>query len=286
VRIAVFDEFRIGVVGDGVIHDVSSALPGWVPNSPWLVNRFIGQFDSLRPKIDGLIRAGNGRPVGEVALRAPVPRPTNLFAAPLNFRDHRAEMTGPITSGAGTAEELGFFLKAVGSISGPADPVLLPNRPERRFDFEGEVAFVIGRRACAVSDSEALDHVFGYTILLDMTMRMTATEREERTMRKSFATFAPLGPWVVTVDEAGPPEDLSLRVWRNGELCQDAKLADLIVSVPQLLARASHVLPLEPGDVYSTGSPAGVGQILVGDVIEAESPRIGRLRVEVVARDW
>lgn len=285
MKIAVFDAYRIGVVAADGIHDVSTALPGWAPDSPWLVNQFIERFAGLRPAIDGLCR-GVAVPLDRVTLRPPTPRPVNLFAAPLNYRAHRAEMSGPITSGAGTADELGFFLKAVGSISGPEDPVLLPDRPGRRFDFEGEIAVVIGRRAVAVSPAEALAHVFGYTILLDMTMRMTETEREERTMRKSFATFSPIGPWIVTVDEAGAPEELSLKVWRNGELRQDATLADLIVGIPELISRASHVLPLEPGDVYTTGSPAGVGQINVGDVIEAVSPAIGRLRVSVAARPW
>jgi 2-keto-4-pentenoate hydratase/2-oxohepta-3-ene-1,7-dioic acid hydratase in catechol pathway len=285
MRVAVFDEQRIGIVREDGIHDVSDVLPGWTPNSPWLVNAFIERFDELRPVIEQ--RAdGPALALDRVRLCPPVPRPMNLLAAPLNYRAHRAEMTGHLTSGNDTADGLGFFLKAVGSISGPADPVLLPDRPDRRFDFEGEVAIVIGRRAVAVSAKTALDHVFGYTILFDMTMRMTETDREERSMRKSFATFSPMGPWTVTRDEIPRPETLALRVWQNGELRQDARLKDLIVDVPELIARASAVLPLEPGDVYTTGSPAGVGQITVGDVIEAECPAIGRMRIDVAARPW
>lgn len=295
MRIAVFDDHRIGAVvpaGDGgtarVVHDLTGLLPGWAPGHPHLVNAFVAAFPALRPAIESLVTAGDPppRPLDAVQLRAPVPRPVQLLAAPLNYRAHRDEMTGPLTSGKGTAHELGFFLKASGSISGPADAVLIPPLPGRRVDFEGEVAVVVGRRLQGASPDEALAAVFGYTILLDMTLRMTETEREERTMRKSYATFSPMGPWVVTADEVPDPARLSLRTWHNGQLCQQATLAELIVGVPDLLSRASHVLPLEPGDVYSTGSPAGVGQVVPGDRIEVEVPAIGRLAVDVAARPW
>jgi 2-keto-4-pentenoate hydratase/2-oxohepta-3-ene-1,7-dioic acid hydratase in catechol pathway len=263
-------------------------MPGWTPGNPYFVNAFVAAFPALRPAIDELIASGGPppRPLDAVRLRAPIPRPVQLLAAPLNYRAHRAEMTGPLTSGKGTANELGFFLKASGAISGPADDILLPPIPDRRFDFEGEVAVVVGRRLQGASPDEALAGVFGYTILLDMTLRMTETEREERTMRKSYATFAPMGPWIVTADEVPDPARLSLRTWHNGVQCQQATLDELIVGVPDLLSRASHVLPLEPGDVYTTGSPAGVGQVVPGDRLEVEVPAIGRLAVDVAARPW
>jgi len=285
MKIAVFDDCRIGVVNAGGIHDVSAALAAWQPNRPWMVNEFIERFDELRPAVLKLCDEVP-IPLADVRLRAPVPRPINFLAAPLNYRAHQSEMTGVMSSGIDTAERLGFFVKAVGSISGPADAIELPNRPERRFDYEGEIAVVIGRRAAGVPAERALEHVFGYTLLLDMTMRMTEDHREERTMRKSFSTFSPMGPWITTHDEAGDPSALSLRLWVNGELRQTGALTDLIVNVPEMISRASAVLPLEAGDVYTTGSPAGVGQIVPGDVIEVESPSIGRMRVEVAARAW
>lgn len=291
MRIAAFDDHRVGAVVDDRVHDLTDLVPGWAPGNPHFANAFVAAFPDVRPAAEARLAApGDGGPapvpLSQVRLRAPVPRPVHLLAAPLNYRAHRAEMTGPLTSGKGTANELGFFLKASGAISGPADPVLLPPIPDRRFDFEGEVAVVVGRRLQGATPDEALAAVFGYTILLDMTLRMTETEREERTMRKSYATFAPMGPWIVTADEVPDPAGLSLRTWHNGEQVQEATLADLIVGVPDLLSRASHVLPLEPGDVYTTGSPAGVGEVVPGDRVEVEVPAIGRLAVDVAARPW
>ncbi|HEX5465511.1 MAG TPA: fumarylacetoacetate hydrolase family protein [Candidatus Limnocylindrales bacterium] len=285
MRIARFDGGRIGLIEEGAIRDISPVLVGWRPDAAYM-NDFIAHFDELRPTIATYAASVAPQALEEVRLEAPVPRPTQLLAAPLNFQAHRDEMKGPLTAGAGTAAELGFFVKAAGSIAGPSDDVLLPDLPDRRFDFEGEIAVVVGRAARAVPAERVLDHVLGYTILFDMTMRMTETAREERTMRKSFATFSPLGPWIVTRDEIPDPSRLGLKVWRNGELRQDASLRDLIVDIPNLLARASAVLELQPGDVYTTGSPAGVGQVHVGDEIEADAPLIGRLRLRVAQRPW
>jgi 2-keto-4-pentenoate hydratase/2-oxohepta-3-ene-1,7-dioic acid hydratase in catechol pathway len=216
-----------------------------------------------------------------------VPRPTHVFAAPINYLAHQEEMRGPLSGNlSGTAVELGFFLKATGSLSGPNDPIELPARPGRRFDHEGELAFVIGREARAVPRERALDYVFGYTILVDCTMRMNETHHEERVLRKSFASFAPLGPWVVTADEIPDPSVLQIKLWVNGIQRQDASLRDLVLDVPGLIEQASAVLPLQPGDVYTTGSPAGVGEIHPGDEVVVEIAQIGRLTLPVRARAW
>jgi 2-keto-4-pentenoate hydratase/2-oxohepta-3-ene-1,7-dioic acid hydratase in catechol pathway len=286
MKIAVFDDFRVGAILDDSVHDLTPILPGWRPNTPEMTNAFFGSYRLLVPSIRSYVEISEGIPLGEVKLRPPAPAPRQLLAAPLNYQAHRDEMTGPLTSGPGTADTLGFFLKAPGSISDPDADIELPDLPERRMDFEAEIAVIVGRTMKAVEPENALDYVFGYTIVLDMTMRMTESDREERTMRKSFSTFTPMGPWAVTQDEISDPSDLTLKAWRNGELRQDASLEDLIVGVPELLARASRVLPLEPGDVYATGSPAGVGQISPGDTIVVEAPQIGRLEIGVRLRDW
>lgn len=286
MRIAVFDDYRIGVIHNNRIHDLTVALPGWRSGDPAFVNLFVSSFPSLRPALSSIVAATDGISLERVAIRAPIPSPPHLLAAPLNYQAHRDEMTGPLTSGPGTAATLGFFLKAPGSISDPASHIELPNLPDRRIDFEAEVAVVVGRAMRAVSPEEALDYVFGYTIVLDMTLRMTETEREERTMRKSYASFSPMGPWTTTSDEIPDPREITLKAWRNGELRQDASLNELIVGVPDLLARASNVFELQPGDVYATGSPSGVGQVAPGDSLIVESPQIGRLELEVSVRDW
>jgi 2-keto-4-pentenoate hydratase/2-oxohepta-3-ene-1,7-dioic acid hydratase in catechol pathway len=117
-------------------------------------------------------------------------------------------------------------------------------------------------------------------------MRMTETDHEERPMRKSFQTFSPSGPWLVTADEIGDPSRLDIRLWVNDELRQSGRLSDLIVDVPDLIARASAVVELGPGDVYSTGTPEGIGPIEVGDTVRIESGRIGTMTLPVVRRPW
>lgn len=286
MKIATFDDLRPGLVVGDHIHDLTSLLPGWRPDEPAVVQQFLARLEELRPAIEALAGTAEPGPLDSVTLRAPSPLPGQVLAAPLNFQAHRDEMKGPLTAGAGTANELGFFLKSSRSVSDPTAPVLLPDLPGRRIDFEAEVAVVIGRTTRGVSPEEALDHVLGYTLLLDMTLRMTETERQERTQRKSYATFTPMGPWITTADEVPDPSAITIRAWRNDDLRQDATLKDLIVDVPELVSRASHVLPLEAGDVYATGSPAGVGQVQAGDVIRVEAPLLGELSIAVETRPW
>lgn len=140
-----------------------------------------------------------------------------------------------------------------------------------------EFAVVIGRRASHVLAEDAADHVAGYTCLLDMTMR----GGEDRSVRKSFDTFTPVGPHLVTPDEVGPPDELELHTWVGGALRQRADIGDLIWGVPALIAYVSSVMVLVPGDVLATGTPAGVGQVHDGDDIAVEITHVGRLGVTV-----
>lgn len=289
MRIVCYDDYRVGVLdaGDGV-HDLTDLLPDLAAEAaaPYRVNALIERWELLREEAVTRANRRSGRSVHEVRLRAATPRPRNFLAAPLNYVDHNAEMRGPVASGAGTARDLGFFVKASGSVSGAAEGVELPPINDRRFDHEGEIGVVIGRRAAGVSRDRALAHVFGYTLVLDGTMRMTEAQREERTMRKSFSTFGACGPAIVTADQVPDPATLSVRLSVNDKVRQDGSLADLIVGVPELVAWASSVLPLEPGDLIATGSPSGVGPMQVGDTVTIESEPIGRLVLAVSQRGW
>jgi 2-keto-4-pentenoate hydratase/2-oxohepta-3-ene-1,7-dioic acid hydratase in catechol pathway len=269
------------------IHDVTDLIepgPAWA--APYRMNAFIAAFDQLRGRVEARRRDGAGIPVDSVRLRAPSPRPRNFLAAPLNYVAHGAEMQGSIGTGGGTPKELGLFVKASGCLVGPTDDVELPGIPDRRFDHEGEIGVVIGRSARAVTADRALDHVFGYTLVLDATMRMTETRREERTMRKSFATFSPSGPCLVTADEIPDPTALTVRLWVDDELRQEGSLRDLVVGVDGLIAMASSVLELEPGDLIATGTPAGVGPINPGQIITVAAEPIGQMRLPVSRRSW
>ena len=297
MRLVSFDDYKIGVLTDRGVHDVSGVVPGWEPGDLWAMNRLIARWDSLRGRVEAQATSAPATPLDTVRLRAPNPAPMHLFAAPANFRAHVAEMkeqnlsgSTPAAAAAGqdTAETLGFFIKATGSISGPQDPITLPARdyPDRRFDHEGEIAFIIGRRAQGVSPEDAVSYIFGYTIVVDATLRIAPGHSEERVQRKSFASFSPMGPCITTADEIGDWRQLQVKLWHNGEQKQDARATDMIVDIPNLLSRASHVLPLQPGDVYTTGSPPGVGRIAPGDTVVVESPGIGRMTLSVVERDW
>jgi len=219
---------------------------------------------------------GEGRPLRDVRLRVPVADPSKIIAAPVNYRDHQAEMSVDSQVGA-----LGFFLKAPSSLLDPGGTIQLPYH-DRRFDQEGELALVIGRTARRVSEEDALSCVFGYTGLLDITMR----GGEDRSVRKSLETFTPMGPSLVTADEFGNPDDVELHCWVSGTLRQKASTRDLIWGVARLVSYASSVTTLYPGDVISTGTPAGVGPLAAGDTIRLELSGLGLdLTAQVAADD-
>lgn len=216
-----------------------------------------------------------GPPTGELAIAAPLLNPSKIVAAPVNYFDHKAEMNE-----ATHIDGLGVFLKAPSSLIGHQDVVRLPY-DDRRFDQEGELACVIGRTARHVSPRDAAAFVFGYTCLLDITMR----GGEDRSTRKSFDTFTPLGPYVVTPDEVSDLAELRLTCSVNGQLRQDAAIGDLIWGFPALISYASSVMTLRPGDVISSGTPAGVGQISHGDTVSLSVTRVGTLTVSVDAEN-
>jgi 2-keto-4-pentenoate hydratase/2-oxohepta-3-ene-1,7-dioic acid hydratase in catechol pathway len=179
-----------------------------------------------------------------------------------------------------TARSLGFFLKAPSSIIGPGDTILLPYR-DRRFDHELELAFIIGRTAKNVKAEQAMDYIFGYTGLIDVTLRPDEHHQEERCLRKSFDTFTPIGPWIVTKEEIPDPNNLDMELRVNGEIRQKANTRDLICNVSELVEIYSRVMTLEPGDIVATGTPEGVGPLKKGDVVELEIQGVGGFKVNV-----
>ncbi|GGH47383.1 fumarylacetoacetate hydrolase family protein [Microbacterium album] len=215
-------------------------------------------------------------PVAEAdpaALRAPIMRPPKVIAAPVNYIDHKIEM-----SEQKTIAEYGVFLKASTSVIGPDSRIVLPYT-DKRIDQEGELAVVIGRGGRHIVREEALAHVFGYAPLLDISVRST----EDRSTRKSYDTFTPVGPWITTADEIADPDALALRTWVNGDLRQHASTADLIFDVATLIEYASSIMTLEPGDVIATGTPAGVGPLADGDRVTVAIEGLGELSIPVTS---
>lgn len=273
MRLVTYGDDRIGKVVDDTVVDLSDLvddLPGRGGGGRMI--RLITDWEILRPRAE---TADSGFPAASVRLAAPIPRPGKIAAAPVNYEDHKEEMKQT-----GDVAHLGFFLKANSSVLAPEGVIRLPYT-DRRFDNEGELALVIGRRCRHVPIAQALDVVFGYTCLLDITMR----GGEDRSTRKSFDTFTPLGPCIVTADEFGDPTDAELTCSVNGELRQKANTGQLIWGVARLVEYMSSVMTLEPGDVISTGTPAGVGPIESGDVVSVTISRIGTLTVGVSAEE-
>lgn len=225
---------------------------------------------------DGFVSSGEQDRLSEVRLLAPVHQP-RIFGVAYNYKAHSAETNKPVP------DLPVLFMKPSTAAIGPEDSILYPPDGEN-IHFEGELVVVIGKRARHVSESNALDFVFGYTCGNDISDRVL--QRRESAFGcllagKGSDTFAPLGPWIVAgIDHAS--QRVITRV--NGEVRQDGNSRDLVFSVPYLVAYLSKYMTLLPGDVIMTGTPAGVGPISVGDSIEVEIPEIGVLR-NVVAAD-
>lgn len=274
MKLVRYNQGRIGAVQNDQLFDLTELLnvdpQEWPPVG---MLRVIRDFEALRSGIAAHLQTGAGVPLASVQLQTPIEWPNKLIAYPVNYHDHATEM-----SSVGFANVKGFFLKANSSLAGPADCIELPALPDRRIDHECELAVIIGKGGRQIAVEDAMDHVFGYSCLLDITVR----GQEERVMRKSFDTFTVVGPWIATADEVGDSSDIGLKLWVNGELRQDARTRDLIVNIPQMVALASAAATLHPGDIIATGTPAGVGPIVHGDRVAIEIERVGRMEVGVV----
>jgi 2-keto-4-pentenoate hydratase/2-oxohepta-3-ene-1,7-dioic acid hydratase in catechol pathway len=217
----------------------------------------------------------------EVELLPPVPDPDKVVCIGLNYRSHAAE------AGLEPPESPTFFAKFRNALAAPGAPVDLP-AASRKVDYEAEVAFVVGRRANAVPEGEALDHVAGYMLLNDLSARDLQFSTPQWMPGKVFDGSAPCGPALVTPDEAGAHDAIEIKLTLNGEVMQEASTADLIFSVPALVSRLSALMTLEPGDIVATGTPAGVGGareprvwLKPGDEIVVSSPTLGELRTTI-----
>jgi 2-keto-4-pentenoate hydratase/2-oxohepta-3-ene-1,7-dioic acid hydratase in catechol pathway len=221
-----------------------------------------------------------GVPVASVKLLSPVANPGKIVAAPVNYQLHLDEsrVDEQINFGGQvkTIDDYGVFLKASSSLIGAGEEVVA-DWPDRRIDHEIELALVIGKKAFRVKEEDALSHVAGYMIGLDMTIRGT----EDRSFRKSLDTFTVLGPHVVTADEIGDPGNLGFEITVNGEPRQKSNTSLLIWNVQKLIAYATRAYTLYPGDVIMTGTPEGVAPVAPGDTMHARIDRIGEMSVKV-----
>ena len=211
----------------------------------------------------------------ELHLDAPALPGVKLVCAARNYRKHAAELNNPVPS-----EPL-VFMKPASALSGHGHPIQLPVDQSELIHHEGELAVVIGKRAQRIAAAEVDEHVFGYTIMNDVTARDLQRRDGCFTRAKGFDTFAPLGPWIDTDYRV---RDQRLQLWVNKDLRQDGRLDEMLFDVPTLISWVSKVMTLEPGDIIATGTPAGVGVLLPGDTVRIEIEGLGALSNPVRAR--
>jgi acylpyruvate hydrolase len=272
-------EPRAGVLTDqGVVdvHGADAALPsdvlGLIRGGPAVLDR-----------VQSAMAGASAKPLAEVTLLAPIPRPPKIVCIGVNYADHAAE------AGRALPRWPSVFLKAPSCIIGPGDPIVRPPTTEK-LDYEVELAVVIGKQAKAVPRDDVLAYVAGYTIMNDVSARDLQLGKDGGIiLGKNFDTSAPLGPCLTLVDELPDPSNLSIRTWINGELRQDGHTHNLIFGVPAIIEFLTQQLTLEPGDVIATGTPAGVGlgmnpQVWLqpGDTIRMEIEKIGVLEHPII----
>ncbi len=234
-------------------------------------------------KVASKLSSRNLLPLSSVKVLAPIPRPPKILCIGLNYRDHAIEAKMEIPS------TPTVFVKLSSSVIGPSAPVMVPSLTQKP-DYEAELAVVIGKGGKRISQKNWQEHVFGYTILNDVSARDVQLATSQWTLGKSFNTFAPLGPHIVTRDEIPDPHVLDIRLSIGGETLQHSNTRELIFRVPELIEHISSCIALEPGDIISTGTPSGVGLgrtpqrwLQPGEEMVIEIDKIGTLRNPVVA---
>ena len=276
---------RLGVaLQDGkTLLDLTEAAPELPKNAL----QFISEFPQSAAAIAKLLQSSHKpcwlHDLEAMQLLAPIPRPGKILCSGINYRSHFQENPEAILP-----EEPFFFAKMPSAVIGPNQPIRIP-RHSKQVDFEIEFAVVIGRTMEHTPELEVLEHVFGYTILHDVSARDVQFRNNQITLGKNFDTFCPIGPCIVTRDEVPRPDQIGLRTFLNGQKMQDGSTADWLFSLAQLLSFLSERMTLEPGDIVSTGTPAGVGVfrkppifLRSGDVVRLEADHLGTLQNEVI----
>ncbi|MCL5263003.1 MAG: fumarylacetoacetate hydrolase family protein [Acidobacteria bacterium] len=271
-------ETKFGVERDGFVFPLAAA--GYDSDATFIA----GGEDALAAAREVLADSGAKRfALGEVQLLAPVTQPGKILCVGLNYRDHAVE------SGMEIPKVPTVFLKLPNAVTGPGADIVLPANSTQP-DYEAELAAVIGKGGKDIRAEDWEQHILGYTILNDVSARDVQLATSQWTLGKSFNTFCPMGPAIVTKDEVRDPHALDIQLAINGETLQHSNTRELIFKLPQLIAHLSAIVPLEPGDIISTGTPAGVGLgrepkrwLKPGEEIVITIDGIGQLRNRTVA---
>ena len=282
MKLVFFDDFKLGVVKGDAVVDVSAAVSSVPHTSPQdLINRVIEGWSQHQGNIEAVVNAESGVALSSVKLRPPLPKPYSIVCMAVNYMEDgtRAE-PAPINA----------FLKSPHCIVGPDDTVALPDIPATIFEFEAEMAFVIGKRAENVKPEDAYDYIFGYLNFIDGSARGVLPPGNTFYQMKSRATFAPIGPYVVTADEFTNPLNRQVRLSVNGELKQNYNTSDMAHQIPRIMEWVTSIHPLVPGDIVAAGTNhRGLSSLMDGDVLDLEVEGLGNLHLNFkddLKRTW
>ncbi len=277
-----------GQPGVGLVSDDGRAVRPFALAAAELARGALPVVEALAAG-QSLPPAGEAIALDSVVLTAPLPRPRrNIFCVGKNYHAHAREFAGSgfdssAKSGGEIPAEPIIFSKVPECVAGPRDTIRIPGGISTAIDYEAELAVVIGRGGKGIREADAMQHVWGYTIVNDVTARDWQSRHQQWLMGKSFDTFCPMGPWLVSADEVDG-QDMRVKCWVNGEERQNASTRDLIFGIPRLIATLSAGITLYPGDVIATGTPVGVGigfkpprYLQAGDVVRIEIDGIGAI---------
>jgi len=275
MRIAFINDFRLAVVRGETVVDVADVVES-IPHltSQDLMTGLISRFDDYRTKLEEAAGSREGVPVDSVRFRPPVPLPGKMVCMAGNYME-----SGTIPK----AYEADAFLKSPTSVLGNGDTVVLPDAPAAVFHHEAELGVVIGKKASKVKAANGLDHVFGYLNFMDVSARgITPEGRNSFWWQKSWDTFGPIGPWIVTRDEIPNAQALDIKLWNDGDLRHDFNTSDMARPVEGVVELLSTVTTFNPGDIIATGTNhLGLGPMQDGETVVLEVQGLGRLSVKV-----
>jgi len=291
MKLCRYDDDRLGVVRGDLVHDVTALQAEIRTSLPYAMigDTLVAALPQWRERIERQADKAPGKPIAQLKLLSPVARPSKLTCAPTNYQAHIEEMrkasqlpgSQVVSAQSSKILEAGMFLKANSALVGPSEGIPL-RFPDRRSDHEVELVMVIGKSGSDIPQAKALEHVAGYCLGLDMTVR----GGEDRSFRKSVDGYAVLGPWMVTADEIPDPDAVPISIEVNGEVRQKSNTSQLIYNCRRLIEFASAFYTLYPGDLVYTGTPEGVSQVKPGDVIVCRSsPVLGELKIAVRAHE-
>ena len=282
MKLCYFNDYRLGVVkGDSVV-DVTDAARG-VPHRDTrdLIVGVIAEWDSYKGKLEKAAADGKGVPLAGVRLRPPVPRPGNIDCMAVNYMEDGTLPEKPA---------INCFHKAATAVIGDGDTMVLPDVPASIFEGEAELALVIGKRASNVKAADYKQYIFGYTCFIDGSARGLPPPGNVFFQMKSRATFAPIGPWLVTADEISDPQRLGIELKNNGVTMQKFNTDDMAHQIPRCIEWLSSIHTLEPGDIVATGTNhRGLNSFMDGDKIELTIEKVGTLKFNVkdeLKRTW